>query len=248
MDRILHAMSVFTHVARTGSFTAALVECHAEYSEVDLRLDIGGRPEGMIDNGVDCAIVVGKLADSSLRSRRIGSFQTLTVASLGYLARRDVSQDIEALRGHDIIHYSSRRFGPSRQPRFPVDGSEVRRKPPERICIGDAEAVIRYSARGFGIAQVCRDMSASRRRVGSLIEILYEHRSRPLPVTARYSDHRHTPMSVRTFIDWVSARRQGVGVVHPLPTLQQAEIDRRPVSSSQPTAAAIGDVSPIHAV
>jgi LysR family transcriptional regulator for bpeEF and oprC len=191
MDRVLHAMSVFTHVARTGSFTAALVECHAEYSGVDLRIDLGGRPEGLIDNGVDGAIVVGKLADSSLRSRRIGSFQ--------------------------------------------------------RICIGDVEAVIYYSARGFGIAQVCGYMSASARRMGSLVEILYKHRPPPLPVTALYFDHRHAPMSVRTFIDWVSARMQGVGAVHPMSTMREAGINRSLVSSWHPAAAAIGDVSPIHA-
>jgi LysR family transcriptional regulator for bpeEF and oprC len=334
MDRVLHAMSVFTHVARTGSFTAAadamgmtvascsalirklelhlsvtllqrstrsmrltaegslyyahclrmlheiedmrelmrgagkvargplsvdidpevaphilpwLGEFHAQYSEVDLRIDIGGRPEGLIDNGVDCAIVVGNLADSSMRGRRIGSFQTMTVASPAYLAHRGTPHDIEALRDHDIIHYCPRRFGPPRQPRFVVGGTEVGMKLPERICIGDAEAVIDYSARGLGIAQVCREMSASRRRTGSLVEILHEHRPPALPITALYSDHRHTPMSVRTFIDWASARMQRVGVVHHLPTQQEVDINRRLVSSQQPTVVAAGDARPNHA-
>ncbi|MFM0477024.1 LysR family transcriptional regulator [Paraburkholderia strydomiana] len=334
MDRVLHAMSVFTHLARTGSFTAAagamgmsvascsaiirklefhlnvtllqrstrsmsltaegslyyahclrmlseiddmqkllrgagkvargplsvdidpevaphilpsLVGFHAHYPEVDLRIDIGGRAEGLIENGVDCAVVVGNLADSSLRSRRIASLQAITVASPEYLARRGVPRDIEALRDHDIIHYRPRRFGAARQPRFSAGGSEVEIKLPERICIGDADAVIHYAAKGLGIAQVCRDMSASRRRIGSLVEILQEHRPPPLPITTLYSDRRHAPMSVRAFIDWVSALMQCIGAVQHSPASDDAEISRRLAPFQQPTAAALAHVSPRHA-
>ncbi|RQU68102.1 LysR family transcriptional regulator [Burkholderia cenocepacia] len=293
MDRTLHAMSVFSHVARLGSFTAAAemlgisaasastlvrrleehlgvtllqrsTRCvrlttegaqyqehcqrilgeiehmqqqlsgagkiargrlavdvdqevahsvlpfvpafHATYPEVGLRVDVGGDADGLIANGVDCAVVVGQLADSSLRSRRVGNFHVVTVASPDYLRVRGTPADPDSLHCHDVIHYTPRRFGPAREFRYTVDGAESRLRLAERICVNDVRSAVRYAVEGVGIAQVSERMVADELAAGTLVVILDEYAPPPLPISVLYPDRRQVPMSIRAFIDWIQAQ------------------------------------------
>ncbi|WP_430231305.1 LysR family transcriptional regulator [Paraburkholderia tropica] len=290
MDRVLHAMSVFTHVARMGSFTAAAealgvtaaststvvrqlearlnvtllqrstrsmrlttegtqyyehclrvlgdiddMERHlkgssviprgrisinvaeeiahtivppigdflAHYPTVDLRIGIEGDPLGIIDKGVDCAIVVGNLANSSLRSRTVGSCQAATVASPDYLRAHGVPRSVLDLHHHTVIHYSLKPFGSARYFRFNADGDDIQLKLVEKICVSSTQAMLNYAVDGVGVAQLCRLIAARDLSAGRLVEILDQCRPAPLPVSVLYSDRRHMPMSVRAFIDWV---------------------------------------------
>ncbi|KWZ31704.1 LysR family transcriptional regulator [Burkholderia anthina] len=293
MDRTLHAMSVFSHVARLGSFTAAAemlgisaasastlvrrleehlgvtllqrsTRCvrlttegeqyqehcqrilgeiehmqqqlsgagkiargrlavdldqevahsvlplvpafHASYPEVGLRVDVGGDADGLIANGVDCAVVVGQLADSSLRSRRVGNFHVVTVASPDYLRVRGTPADPDSLHCHDVIHYTPRRFGPAREFRYTVDGAETRLKLAERISVNDARSAVRYAVEGVGIAQVSERMVTEELAKGRLVTVLDEYGPPPLPISVLYPDRRQVPMSIRAFIDWIQAQ------------------------------------------
>jgi LysR family transcriptional regulator, regulator for bpeEF and oprC len=324
MDRVLHAMSVFTHVVRLGSFTAAadalgvtaaststlvrqlearlnvtllqrstrsmrlttegdqyyehclrilgeiadmehslgdagkiargklsvdvdqevaplllplVAEFRVRYPEVDLQIGIGGDSDGLIGNGVDCAIVVGNLSDSSLRSRRIGTYHSITVASPRYLRKMGVPHNIDALRNHDFIHFIPKRFGMARHPRFSTEHNEITLRIPERISVNDASAVINYATSGLGLAQVCRSMSASEVRCGGLVEVLQDFRPRPLPIAVLYSDRRHMPMSVRAFIDWVSSKLSDGSI-------GSSEVTGAKTTISTPTAVLAGRTVP----
>ncbi|NUY01438.1 LysR family transcriptional regulator [Paraburkholderia youngii] len=293
MDRTLHAMTVFSHVARAGSFTAAaetlgisaasastlvrqleghlgvtllqrstrcvrptlegeqyqqlcdrilgeiedmeqhlsgagkvargrlavdvdqevahailpvLPSFRATYPDVGLRVDVGGDAEGLIVNGVDCAVVVGKLTDSSLRSRRVGDFRAVTVASPSYLAASGIPRNPEDLHRLDVIHYNPRRFGPGREFRYSVGGAEARVKLAERISVNDARSAVRYAVEGVGIAQVCERMVAEHVAAGRLVSILGEFSPPPLPISVLYADRRQVPMSIRAFIDWIQSQ------------------------------------------
>ncbi|WP_083245268.1 LysR family transcriptional regulator [Paraburkholderia nodosa] len=295
MDRTLHAMSVFSHVARTGSFTAAAetlgisaasastlirqleghlgvtllqrsTRCvrtttegdeyqeHCErilgeieemaqylngagkvargrlsvdvdqevadsilplmptfrsaYPEVGLRVDVGGEAEGLIANGVDCAVVVGNLSDSSLRSRRVGEFRAITVASPAYLATVSFPARPEDLEHLEVIHYSPRRFGPAREFRYSLDGAETKIRLSEKISVADARSAVRYAVEGFGIAQVCERMVAEDLAAGRLVSILDDYAPSPLPISVLYADRRQVPMSIRAFIDWIQGKLQ----------------------------------------
>jgi LysR family transcriptional regulator, regulator for bpeEF and oprC len=299
MDRVLHAMSVFTHVARMGSFTAAadalgvtaaststvvrqlearlsvtllqrstrsmrlttegtqyyehclrvlgeiedmeqhlkgsgeiarglisidvaqdvahiilplIVDFRTEYPNVDLRIGVEGDPQGLIDKGIDCAVVVGHLADSSLRSRKIADYRIATVASPKYLRSHGVPNSVEDLRSHTVIHYSPRPLGSVRHLRFSLDGDDIQMKLQERICVSDVQTVVNYAVNGIGIAQVCKTMVAPYLRDGRVVEVLNEFCPVPLPVAVLYSDRRHMPKSVRAFIDWLILQLQLGGV------------------------------------
>ncbi|WP_206143552.1 LysR family transcriptional regulator [Burkholderia sp. Ac-20384] len=193
-------------------------EFRLAFPEVELRVDIGGDPAGLIEHAVDCSIVIGPLSDSSLRGRCIGDFNAVTVASPGYLSRRGVPHNLSDLECHDLIHYSPRRFGPARDFRYCVDGAEMSLKIPERISVNDVRSAIRYASEDVGIAQVCSRTVADDIAAGRLVSLFAEHRPAPLQIFALYVDQRHIPRSVRVFIDWLESQlhRQDAEMLAPL--------------------------------
>lgn len=60
-------------------------------------------PVDLVKEGFDLAIRLGRLTDSALKSKRIGSFNRKLVASPAYLARRPSIKTLEDLRACDFI-------------------------------------------------------------------------------------------------------------------------------------------------
>lgn len=73
-----------------------------------LRTDwvLGDRPVDLVEEGVDLAIRIGRIADQSLIARRIGEVRRITVAAPGYWAARGRPVHPGDLRDHDCIVYT----------------------------------------------------------------------------------------------------------------------------------------------
>ncbi|WP_257784189.1 LysR family transcriptional regulator [Paraburkholderia caribensis] len=203
-----------------------------QYPDVELNIGIGGDTDGLIGNGVDCAIVVGELSDSSLKRRRLGTLQTITVASPGYLSRFGTPADSDELADHMVVHYTPKRFGTARHLRFARAGQDVTVRTRERICVNDPEVVLKCAVDGIGLAQVCDLMAIDHLHYGRLEEVLEHQRPAALPVAALYANRRHVPMALRAFMDWVEAILESRVKRTNAPLMQQAVADRLRASKS----------------
>src|ERR1700733_5905535 len=122
-----------------------------EYPEVRVELSLNDRTLDLIEEGLDLAVRIGALADSSLVARPVGSVRRVVVASPGYLARRGEPRSPSDLATHDTIFGMARsparewRFGPS--PR----GPHVRLSP--RLLVDDVETQLQAAQAGRGIAR-----------------------------------------------------------------------------------------------
>jgi LysR family transcriptional regulator, regulator for bpeEF and oprC len=67
-----------------------LPEFFARYPEVSVDLDISERHVNLIEDGIDAAIRIGYLSDSTLLSRRIGNMEAATVVTPEYLERNSL--------------------------------------------------------------------------------------------------------------------------------------------------------------
>ena len=92
-----------------------------EHPDVRVELSLNDRNLDLIEEGLDLAVRIGPLADSSLVARQVGSVRRVVVASPEYLARRGVPLTPPDLAAHDTIFGMARssarewRFGPSRE-------------------------------------------------------------------------------------------------------------------------------------
>jgi LysR family transcriptional regulator, regulator for bpeEF and oprC len=82
-------------------------EFRERYPGIDLMVGFGDEPVDLVQDGVDCAIRVGELEDSSLVARRLGELQTLTAASPAYIEHHGEPKNLHDLRQHMAVQYFS---------------------------------------------------------------------------------------------------------------------------------------------
>jgi LysR family transcriptional regulator for bpeEF and oprC len=182
----------------------ALHEFHARYPDVELMLGVGDRAVDLVHEGVDCAIRMGWLQDSSLIARRIGSSRFITAASPDYLRHHGEPRSIEALNSHTVIHYFSSRGNRIMPMSFSVDGQTAEVKTDARLAINDRDTYLQCGLQGLGLIQVPDFVAIPHLQTGKLIEVLAPWRPAPFPVSAIYPHNRHLSPQVRVFVEWIA--------------------------------------------
>jgi LysR family transcriptional regulator for bpeEF and oprC len=210
----------------------SLCEFHTRYPDIDLQLGLSDRPVDLLQEGVDCVIRVGALADSSLVARRIGLFEGVTCASPEYLARAGEPRTLDELSQYQAVNYFSSKTGRIIDWSFLVDGKEVELKMPGSISVNDADAYLTCAIEGFGLIQAPLHLVLPHLRSGALKEVLPEWKPLPMPISAVYPHSRHLSPKVRVFVDWVAevfdrcpllSGRQSLGAVCSKRTLEERE-------------------------
>ncbi|MFD1561710.1 LysR family transcriptional regulator [Paraburkholderia silviterrae] len=179
-------------------------EFRARYPDVELMLGFGDRPVDLIQEGVDCALRVGQLEDSSLVARRLGALTTMTAASPAYLERYGEPHSLEALEQHIAVQYFSNRTGRIAGLNFMVDGKSTDMKMNGTLAVNDADAYVTCGVNGAGIIQAPWFMLLSHLEAGELKEILTPWKVRPMPLSAVYPHNRHLAAKVRVFVEWIA--------------------------------------------
>jgi len=172
------------------------------YPDVQVELGLTDRIVNLIEEGVDVALRIGRLADSGLIARRLGSTRRILVASPSYLEGREAPARPEDLGQHRLIVFHT--AAPEREWRFadPERGMISVQLAP-RFSTNSADAAIDHALRGGGIASVFRYQVAGALRDGTLIEILRGHASDEIPVQAIFPTNRLLSNKVRAFLDLV---------------------------------------------
>src|ERR1700722_15598224 len=170
-----------------------------EYPDVGVELSLNDRNLDLIEEGLDVAVRIGPLADSSLVARQVGSVRRVVVASPAYLARRGEPRTPSDLATHDTIFGMARsparewRFGPSQQ------GPTVRLSP--RLLVDDVEALLQAAQAGRGIARPLSYQVTEQLAAGSLIRLLQDFEPEPLPVQLVTLSRGHMAPKIRAFLD-----------------------------------------------
>jgi DNA-binding transcriptional LysR family regulator len=183
-------------VPRLPEFLAQHPQLQVEISSTDRRVDL-------ISEGFDCVIRVGKLSDSSLIARPLGTLKLLNCASPDYLKRFGTPHTLEDLTQHQLVHYVST-LG-SKSPGFEyTEHDEVKFiAMAGNITVNNSDAYSADCIAGFGIAQIPRIGAQDYLTEGKLVEILPQYRAQSMPVSLLYANRRHLSRRVQVFMDWV---------------------------------------------
>ena len=169
---------------------------------LDVRLALTDRYVRLVDEGVDIAVRVGELGDSSLHAVHIVEVRRTLVASPAYLAARGAPTDAAGLRSHDLITFDI--FAPNGEWRFGPDLKTVVRCEP-RLMTDSVEAAIDAAIDGAGIARTLNYQTDPHVVAGRLRYLLPDLNPPPLPVNLVYQANRLSSPNVRTFLE--EARR-----------------------------------------
>lgn len=173
------------------------------YPELELIMSLTDRLVDMTQEGVDCALRVGDLQDSSLIGRQIGSMQFVTCASPAYLKRFGMPKSIEQLREHRAVIHCSGRTGRAFDWDFLVEGSVVKIDMAGVISVNDADAHVACGLQGLGLMQPARYQVREHLQRGDLVEVLSQWPPAPMPVSLLYPQNRINSPKLRLFADWV---------------------------------------------
>ena len=174
---------------------------HPRISVSVLLLD---RITNLVEEGIDLAVRIGPLPDSSLIAKRIGTVRRVLVASPAYLAQRGKPQTPADLRLHSMIAFTG--LMPNREWRF-LDGrsgNSVSFMP--RLEINDAVSSIAAAEAGDGITIALSYMVAEKINEGRLVTVLDEFTPPAVPVSLVYPQSRLISPKVRAFVDFATPR------------------------------------------
>jgi DNA-binding transcriptional LysR family regulator len=168
------------------------------YRDVSGELRLSDRMVNLVEDGVDLAVRIGHLPDSSLVARLVGEMPRIVVASSAYLNARGEPKTPEAIFSHDTIQ-----FGVTPEWRFAKDGRELRVTTTPRFITNSADAAIQYAEQGGGLADVMAYQAADAIKGGRLKIVLAKFQRPALPIHIVYPTSRLLSAKVRTFIDLV---------------------------------------------
>jgi DNA-binding transcriptional LysR family regulator len=168
------------------------------YRDVSGELRLSDRMVNLVEDGVDLAVRIGHLPDSSLVARLVGEMPRIVVASSAYLKARGEPKAPEAIASHDTIQ-----FGVTPEWRFAKDGRELRVTTTPRFITNSADAAIQYAEQGGGLADVMAYQAADAIKGGRLRVVLAKFQRPALPIHIVYPTSRLLSAKVRTFIDLV---------------------------------------------
>ena len=168
-------------------------------------LMLSDRMVNLVEDGVDVAIRIGHLADSSDIARRVGAVRRVLVASPNYLTVAGVPATLEALRKHRLISFTALTAPHLWQ--FRQEGETVEIEVSPSYVSNSADAVIWHAAQGGGITMALSYQVTDHLRDGRLKLLLPEFEPAPYPVQFVYPSSRLLSLKVRAFLEHTLATR-----------------------------------------
>ncbi len=154
----------------------------------------------LVREGVDLAVRIGTLPDSSLIARPLGSTMRAVVGTPGYFERAGTPQSPDELVRHNCISYT--RSTPSNEWPFQNEG-DLRHARIDGTLRVDSYAGMRAAVlAGIGIALAPTWLFPEELKTGAVQAVLREHSSPPLPIHAVYPSRRYTSPKLRAFVDY----------------------------------------------
>lgn len=182
-----------------------MCEFLAKHPRVVGELTLGDRAVNLVEEGVDLAVRIGALADSSVVARAVGSTRRVVVAAPKYLRAHKPLRRPEALAGHALIQFTA--LTPAPQWTFARRGEPVTVPIAPSLVTNSADAAIGHATRGGGLTMALGYQVADEVRARRLQVVLEEFEPPPLPIHILYPSTRLLTAKVRAFVDLVTSSR-----------------------------------------
>ncbi|MDC0672462.1 LysR family transcriptional regulator [Nannocystis radixulma] len=173
----------------------------ARHPGVIAELTLSDRIVNLVEDGIDVAVRISELSDSSLHARRVGATRRVVVAAPSYLARRPPPRTPDELAEHAVVQFTG--LHPAPEWRFVVGGRPLALTLHPVLATNSADAAIGHAERGGGLTMALAYQVADAVRAGRLAVVLAEFEPPPQPIYLVYPSARLVPAKVRAFVDLV---------------------------------------------
>ncbi|HEX2543072.1 MAG TPA: LysR substrate-binding domain-containing protein [Caldimonas sp.] len=175
-----------------------------------LRLDVrlGDRQVDLVRDGVDIAVRIGHLRDSTLIARRVDQQGLVLCASPAYLAARGTPRRVDDLAGHSTVVFRLPTSGRDRPWQFRQRGAPVELAPRAQVRVSETEGLLEALRLGTGLGQLPDMVVAKDLASGALREVLPSCRPEPMPIHVVHPAGRLLPARVRVALEALEGLRK----------------------------------------
>lgn len=171
------------------------------FPEVQIQLLVADRLVDLVEEGVDLAIRIAQLKDSSLIARKLAPNHRKLVASPEYLKRWGTPGKPRDLNDHALLTLLP---GSSINDwHFVVDGEETIIRAKGDIVTNNGDAILALALSGAGLAMLAAHVVGEYLQSGALVSVLDEYVREDVPIYAVYPSNRHLSPKVRALVDFL---------------------------------------------
>lgn len=180
--------------------------------DVSVRALLVDRVVNLLDEGVDVAVRIGDLPDSTLTAVPVGQVRRVVCATPGFLRKHGEPKDLDALPRFCTI--TAAMEGRGTQWRFQQDGQARRLNVESQLTVTSFQAAVLAACEGWGLTQVVSYQVARHLASGALQVVLREFELPALPVHVVYPEGRRSSAKVRSFVEFcVEALRRDLAML-----------------------------------
>jgi len=171
------------------------------YPEVEVQLLVNDRVVDLVDEGIDLAIRIAQLKDSSLIARKLAVNHRMLVASPDYLNKWGQPATPDQLSDHSLITYAP--GNPINDWHFMIDNQQKILRAKGTLAMNNGDSVLQTVLAGGGLAMLAAFMAGEHVKSGKLVTLLEEYVREDVPIYAVYPSGRHLSPKVRAFVDFL---------------------------------------------
>ena len=173
----------------------------AEHREVSVNLNLNDRLVDVVGEGIDVAIRIATLSDSSLVGVKLADNERVLVATPAYLKRHGTPRTLDDLSRHNCLAISSE--GSQRGWTFRDNGKTVTLKVPGNMVCNDGAVLHDWALAGKGIAWRSMWEVHAEIEAGKLKTVLDQYSAPGSDIYAVFAQRRHLPLRIRAFVDFL---------------------------------------------
>ena len=169
------------------------------YPNISADLLFVDRVVNVIEEGLDVAVRIGHLRDSSLVAIAVGQVRRVVCASPQYLRRYGIPRAPEGIRRHSCVRHTG--LSPRNEWHIRVDRRTVTIPITSVITCNEIDSALSACTNGLGLGMFLSYQVAPYRKSNKLRYVLEEFETEPLPVQVIYPHSKLLSTKVRAFVD-----------------------------------------------
>ena len=168
-----------------------------QYSELEVTANLSNQQVDLVEEGYDLAIRLGKLADSTLMAKKLGTRTNYVCAAPSYLEKQGIPHSLSELNKHNCLQGSLDYW------HFVDNGKERNIRIRGRLRYNSGYSLTDAALKGLGIVQLPDYYVQQYIESGELITILDNYREPDEGIWAVYPQNRHLSPKIRLLVDYL---------------------------------------------
>jgi len=170
-----------------------------QYPELNVQLLLEDRQTDLVAEGIDVAIRIGNLKDSSLVATSISSIPRVFCASSEYIGHHGEPHEPAELVDHNCLHYSL--ISTREEWGFLKDEQEQSIEVSGTLSTNNGEVLKEAAIQGIGITLLPSFIVSEAIEDGRLVKVLADYEPEPFGLYAIRPSRQYTPVKVKLLID-----------------------------------------------